>query len=258
MPLIDAILPHAAPFALALARVSGIFFFTPALSGPVVPVRIKALVVVALTLAVYPAIGAGMPGAPVDLITLAPMIVGELLVGAAIGLLVAIPVLAAQMGGLIIGQQMGLGLGVVFNPALNSDGDTVGQVLFFMALALFLALGGLDLAHGAVLESFNNVPLGALTAGAAPVDLLVGVLASGFDLALRVAAPVLVILMLETVSTGVLMKTVPQLNILTFGFPIKIIASALAIVGALPFISEAVRADALAAIDAVFLWVRSL
>ena len=258
MPMLDAILPHVAPFVLALSRVGGIFFFTPALSGPLVPMQMKALFVIALTLAVYPAVTPPDPGLPLDLIVLAPMIVGELLIGMAIGLIVAIPVMSVQMGGLIIGQQMGLGLGVVFNPALNNDGDTVGQILFFLALAIFIAIGGLDLAHRAILETFRHVPLGSLSLSAAPLDVLVGIVASGFGLALRVAAPVLVILMLETVSTGVLMKTVPQLNILTFGFPIKIVASILVLLGALPFLDQAIREETLAAIDTAFLWARSL
>ena len=260
MPILDAILPHVAPFALVLSRIGGIFMFTPALSGPLVPMRIKAMIVAALALVVYPAVAASAPApvGPVDLISLAPMILGEVVIGMAIGLIVAIPVISVQMGGLIMGQQMGLGLGAVYNPALDSTGDTLGQILFYLALTVFLSLGGLNLVHSAVLNTFDRVPLGTFTAGRAPLDLLTGVIASGYGLAIRVAAPVLAILMLETLSTGVLMKTVPQLNVLTFGFPIKIVAAMSALLGALPFIDHAVREEAVRVLNSVLFWAQSL
>ncbi len=257
MPIVDAVMPYVVPFALVLARLSGLFIFTPGVSGPLIPVPIKALIVIAMTLAVFPAIGAA-PVGDVTLVTLAPMMLGELIIGSAIGLIIAIPIMSVQMAGLIVGQQMGLGLGVVFNPALDSDGDIVGQILFFLALAVFLTLGGLEIAHAAVLHTFDRVPLGAFAMGRAPLDLLVGVVGSGMGLAFRVAAPVLVILMLETLATGVLMKTVPQLNVLTFGFPIKIVAATVVLIGALPFIDQAFREELLGAVGAVLNWADTL
>lgn len=258
MPILEFILPHVTPFALVLARIGGIFIFAPALGSPVIPMQVKALLVLALSFVVYPSVAAGAPVGDFDMISIAPMVLGETLVGLSIGLIVAVPVMSVQMGGLIIGQQMGLGLGTVYNPAIDSDGDIVGQVLFYLALAIFMAIGGLELMHTAVVRTFEHVPLGAFAAGQAPLDLLTGMVASGYELAFRVAAPVLCIIMLETISTGVLMKTVPQLNVLTFGFPIKIVAAAMALIAALPFIDNVVRDETLTVLDRVFLWVQAL
>lgn len=258
MPLLDAILPHVTPFALALARVSGIFLFAPILGSPIIPTRVKALLVVALTFVIYPTVASTPIAGHVDLITLAPMILGETVIGLAIGLVVAIPVMSVQMGGLIVGQQMGLGLGTVYNPAIDSEGDILGQILFYMALTVFLSAGGLELMHTALVRTFDHVPLGGFALERAPIDLLTGVIASGYGLAIRVAAPVLAIIMLETISTGVLMKTVPQLNVLTFGFPIKIIAGMIALIVALPFILDTISEVLLEVLNQVFLWVNTL
>ena len=43
MPLIEAILPHAPAFVVVLARVGGLFIFTPLLSSASVPLRVRAL-----------------------------------------------------------------------------------------------------------------------------------------------------------------------------------------------------------------------
>ena len=43
-----------------------------------------------------------------------------------------------------------------------------------------------------------------------------------FSLGLKIAAPVVIVLLLVSASMGVIVKTVPQLNVLVVGFPIKI------------------------------------
>ena len=43
-----------------------------------------------------------------------------------------------------------------------------------------------------------------------------------FATGVRIAAPVIVVLLLVSASMGVIVKTVPQLNVLVVGFPVKI------------------------------------
>ncbi len=50
--------------------------------------------------------------------------------------------------------------------------------------------------------------------------------------------PILVILFMENIATGFIMKTIPALNIMAFGFPIKILAGLAVIIGALTLMSE--------------------
>ena len=60
----------------------------------------------------------------------------------AFGILFAGEATPSQIGGLLMGQQMGLGFARLYNPSLEDDADVLGQVLFFMALAGFLLVGG--------------------------------------------------------------------------------------------------------------------
>ena len=94
-----------------------------------------------------------------------------------------------QTGGLAMGQQMGLGFARFYNPAVDDEADIIGQVLFFMALAMFLAIGGPDAMVLAVLNSFKHIPLGQFALEADFIALLTGMLLSVLEIALRVAAP---------------------------------------------------------------------
>jgi len=55
------------------------------------------------------------------------------------------------------------------------------------------------------------------------VDMVVGLLGVVFDMAIRIAAPMLCIIFLESVAMGFISRTVPQMNILSVGFIVRIL-----------------------------------
>lgn len=96
--------------------------------------------------------------------------------------------------------------------------------MFLLAMMMFLVLGGHRVMFQSLIETFDRVPLGGFTGHGAVVELMVGLLGSMFDLSLRVAAPLLCLIFLQTISLGFIARTVPQMNILTIGFPLRIMA----------------------------------
>ena len=101
MNAIETLSQHLVPAAMVVARVSGLAIQGPVLSSPAIPVRIKALLVVSIGLAVYPSVAASadLP-TNLSLAAAAPLIVLELGIGVFIGFMASMPLLAAQFGGL--------------------------------------------------------------------------------------------------------------------------------------------------------------
>lgn len=259
MPIYDAILPHAGPFLLVLSRIAGLFFFAPLLSSRSIPTQVKVMVALALTAAVYPLVPSPAPWPPVfDLVTVGALFASEALIGLTIGILAAVPLMCVQLGGLMMGTQMGLGIAQTLNPATDISGDNIGQMLFYLTLAAFLTVGGLELIVGAVLVTFERVPLGGLGPRDMPIDLLVGLLTSGFAMAMRIALPVLMIIFLESIAMGFLMKTVPSLNIMSFGFPLRVLVGLFTLVAALDFISSTIADELGRAVEAWTGWAMNL
>ncbi|TVQ62793.1 MAG: type III secretion protein [Phycisphaerales bacterium] len=259
MPVYDQLLDHVPVFFATLARLAGLFIFAPVLGSPAIPARVKVLLVLALTAAVYPTLNLhDMVPLRLSLIELAPVMATEALIGLSIGLIAAMPLISVQMGGLLMGQQMGLGLANIYNPAIDSEADIAGQLLFYMAMGVFLTLGGLDILHASIVMSFDRVPIGGFGATETPLLVLTGLIATGFELAVRVAAPVLCIIFLETVAMGFIMKTVPQINILSFGFPIRIMMGIGALLFSLHVIQEATGVDVEDSLMLAMEWIASL
>jgi flagellar biosynthetic protein FliR len=242
-----SLLDHVGPFCLTLFRLSGVFLVAPILASTMIPATARALLVAALAAAIYPTLPA-VQQKPIDLdlLTLGWAVAGETLVGFCIGLLMMMPLAAVQLSGLLMGHQMGFGLAQVYNPALEADTDILGDLLSYIALGVFLAIGGLESLFLATARTFSAVPLGSvITSGAdagtlAPVELLAGVLAAGFELAVRVSLPVMGIILIETLAVAFLSKTMPQLNIMSIGFAIKIVLGLGAIVAGLTSMHTAI------------------
>ncbi len=151
-----------------------------------------------------------------------PMIALEMLIGIIIGYGAMIPMAAMQMAGKIIDQQLGLGLGGVYNPDLGSDGGMTGQFYFVLSIFLFLIFGGHQIMLMIVVESFDVIPLGGFILTGEMVTSVISLLDVMMDMALKVGAPILCILFLQQIAMGFIARTLPQMNILSIGFAIRI------------------------------------
>jgi len=177
-------------FVLVLARLTGLFIFAPLLSSPIVPRQLKVLLAVGMAAAIFPMLYASQTlPTRIDLYELVPLMAGELMIGLSIGVLASIPLMSAQLAGIIMGQQMGLGLASVYNPSIDFEGDSLGQILFFVALASYLAAGGLEVVYSTMLTTFERVPIGGFGIANAPLDVLTSIVSSGFDVAVRMSMP---------------------------------------------------------------------
>lgn len=227
---LEHFIPHVFPFLLVLFRTAAIFMFAPMFGSSVIPIRVKLLLSLALSVCIYPVI-------PFQLIVfdsifaLAFAVAMEMLIGLAIGYGASLPLVAMQVGGQMMGHQLGLGLAQVFNPEFNEQTEVLSQFLFMMALAIFLVLNGHHAVLHALAGSFESVPLGGYVPDGTLVGLVTGLLGSMFELGMRVAAPLLCLIFLETVAMGFVARTVPQLNILSLGFPLRILVGLFLLMG---------------------------
>jgi len=259
---LESQLDRVVPMLLVLCRMSGLFIAAPLLSSISVPRQAKALIVLIATAAVFPMVEAIAPAPPVVLTLwgLAPIIVAELAVGFVIGVLAVLPVLAMQAGGHVMGFQMGLSIASVYNPQIDGQSDLLGEFLYIIGIGLFAVLGGFDVLLLALFSSFERVPLGTLgiLAEGPPLDVYLGVLTSGFELALRISTPVTATSMLLLLAMGFVMKTMPQINILSVGFAMKIVVGLVAIIVGLLVIADAGQEHMIEAFDALLGWMDSL
>ena len=252
MPLVA----HLPGWALVLFRITGLFFFAPVFGSRAVPAKVKAMLALGLSFCVYPLLlGPGhaasahftaMLGHGLSLWTLIGTVAAELMVGLVIGYGATMPLLGMQLGGRVIDQQLGLGLAGVLNPEFDEQTGVISEFFFILALTIFLILGGHRLVIGCMVGSFERIPPGGFVTDADTVGLVLGLVVTIFDLSLRVAAPVLCLIFLETIAMGFIARTVPQMNILSIGFALRIVMGTTMLIGAVS-VTTAVYTDSLGA-----------
>ena len=258
MPInLEPLMQFLPGWLLVLFRITGIFLAAPVFSSTGIPRRVKVLLALGLSFCVYPMLhpvlwapgGASaalltqMQGSGLSLPRMAGAVASELLIGLVIGLGASLPIAGMQLAGQVIDQQLGTGLGGLINPDQQTQTTAVSQTYYLMATMFFLALGGHRILVMTLLDSYHSTPLGGFRADGQVLTLTVGLLTAMFELALRVAAPVLGLVFLETVAMGFVARTVPQLNILSVGFPLRLILGMGLIAGAVT-VQSGVFADA--------------
>lgn len=256
---IDAILPHVVPLTLVFFRLAGLFMMAPMLSSMGVPARVKIFLAAALACAVYPTVPAAWHHMPDPTwMSLLPMVVCETMIGAIMGFVAALPLLALEMAGVISGQQMGFGLARVYNPELDADTDVLGQLIFYLGLGAFLALCGLETLFVCVSSTFERVPPGGLTLSQTPLEGVVAVLTSGLELAVRVAAPVIGTILLIVIIFGAVGKTMPQINIMSVGFSAKVLAGLTVLAASVHAAEVAIGDEVAAVLSCAAAWAAAL
>lgn len=209
-------------FTLILLRVSVVLFMFPVFSGIMVPRSVKAGLSLMMTLLLFPIVDLNPGLFPNTALESATMILSELVLGMIIGLTVRLFLGAIQLGGQLIGFQMGFAIANVLDPETGSQGSILGQFGYWIAVLLFLVLNGHHILLQALANSFSIVPVGSLGLGEGIFRAIVDAAGEMFVMAVKVGAPAIAALLLTSAAFGIVAKVVPQVNVLIVAFPIKI------------------------------------
>ena len=205
-------------FTLVLTRVSGLVMTAPIFGTPDVPVRVRALLAVALALLITPMYSGTTVDDPGTLPNYLVYIGGEALIGLLLGLGIVILFTGVQVAGQIISQLSGMALADVFSPGFDANVPMFSQLLYFIAMAVFVLIDGHRLVMAALLDTFYQIPPGAGGLSGSVVETLTTILTQSFSLGIRAGAPIMTALLLSTLVLGLISRTMPQLNIIAIGF----------------------------------------
>ncbi len=207
---------------LIMARLTGLMLAAPVFSSRAIPRRIKAAFVMVSACVLLPMVSAATPP-QISLGVVVGGMVVEMLIGAAIGLVVTMMASGVEYAANLVGQQAGLSLAQVYDPTLNQETSELGQlysIVFFMS---FLLVGGHRAMFAALLDTFKCIPPLSFVMGESLVATLTQVMNSALALGIRIGAPVMLSMLVLILIMGFLSRTIPQLNVLTIGFNLKVV-----------------------------------
>lgn len=215
---------------LALVRVSGMIVFAPFFSSSALPVRTKAVLVLAIAFLLAPLVAA-LPNAHAEIGFAA--LLGELAVGLVYGLTLALLNEMLLFAGQIAGVQFSFSLVNLLDPSTHIETPLLGDLFQLMGTLVILAAGLDRILLASLIRSFHAVPLG--TYGLAPVSGLAIVQAAGgiFLAGVELAAPVIAGTMLVEVAVALLGRLSPQLPVMSLTVPLKTLTGFAILAGSL-------------------------
>jgi flagellar biosynthetic protein FliR len=217
-------------------RLSGLVMVSPLWRILPIPSTARVVIVVVWAIAILPPATPGY--LPVPELHLLPL-VAEFAVGALLGIVPALIIGAASVAGDVVGLQSGLTLGNTLSPTMPDLGEGWSVLYGWMALALFLVLGG-DVAMLAVTRrSFDSLPPGMPWAWVGTLPAIVELPALIIQLGLMLAAPLIVTLFVANLALGMVNRAIPSFNVMMSAFPVTIGASIIVAMLGLPLTASA-------------------
>lgn len=219
MNLLDAVRSDFISHLAIFLRISSFLVAIP-LFGPGVPSLAKLGLGALLTLLIRPVVP--VPPLPEELLEYALVVVGEVAVGLAMGLVVTTVMAALYVAGQFIDVPMGFGMVNVVDPQTGAQIPVIAQFQFVIAMLLLFVVNGHHVLLRVLAESFVALPIGGAGVGGGMVEVVTQVFSAMFLLGLRIALPVMGALFIADVSLGIVARAVPQINVFFVGFPLKI------------------------------------
>lgn len=226
--------------AVMLPRTAAVLIVAPFFDPRVVPGFVRAGLAGLLALFLAPMASAL---GPMSLGTWIVVVLKEAFIGVLLGLAFGIFVWAIESVGDLIDFQTGAGNAAFFDPVAGHESGPTGDFLRHLAIALFVSAGGLVLLVGALVESFQWWPVASLLpdAGAVLADYTIRQGDTLFTWIVKLATPVLLVLLLVDLGMGLIGRAAPQLNVFISAQALKSLLSVLMLALFLFFVYESLQ-----------------
>lgn len=210
-------------FVLVLMRMTAFVISSAVLGAPNISIQLKILLCLALTMLLYPVVRVGN----VDYLVISDQIIlltaREILIGLTLGFLTRLFFFAVAMTGDLVSLTVGLNASQLFNPAMGHSGSILEQFYSVIGTLVFFCLDGHHMLIAALAQSFDLIPVSSLTLNVGVYGELATLAQAVLVLAIKMASPVIVAILITNLSMGILGRAVPQINVLVTSMQVTII-----------------------------------
>ncbi len=214
-------------FMLVLCRCAGAVMLLPGLGEEEPPAMVRGGLALGLAILLVPLEAPTFPHPPSSILVLAGMVTCELLVGGLLGWLARVLALALPAAGQIVSLMTGLSSVLQPDAVLGAQSAAIGRLFALLAPVLILASGLYALPLQALAGSYSMFPPGTGLPSGDLVEVAVRAVSGGFSLALRLAAPFILLSIVWQVGLGMLSRLVPSIQVYFASMPGQVLGGLL-------------------------------
>ncbi len=226
-------------FLLVFIRLVGITITSPIFSSSIIPTQVIISLVFLVAIILFPFASQYFQiKIPIDTWSYILLLLNELFIGFSIGLFISIIFTSFQVAGELFSYQMGLGISEVLDPLSEVEVPVVSQVFQVFAMLIFIAINGMEYEILVLKKSFELVKYVDFSTKINIIMPQVIILFRDlFLIALQIAIPIVITLLILNITLGIISKFAPQVNIFMVGINIQVIVGLILILIYIPFFS---------------------
>jgi flagellar biosynthetic protein FliR len=232
---------EAALVVLEAIRITGMIIVAP-LGWTQAPVRVKAALVVLLTLAAHGEFGQ-IPVSEGPLEGLAVCAASEFVLGVAIGFVPRLIIAAVEIAGEQIAPMMGMGVAQIFDPMAHGSQNVVTAILRNLSVLLGVLVGLHRVIIGAVIGSFRAVPAGSFQSTRNLTELVLLMTNDAVGTGVKLAIPLVAVLLVTQVALAFVSRAAPAMQVFSIGFAVTTSVGAVLLMATLPDFGYDVAAE---------------
>lgn len=224
-------------FVFVMTRIGAAMVAAPLFGMASVPYQVRVVVTGAIALLIC----AWTPVvSPPALLSLAGMlsVANEVLLGLALGFVLQLTFAAPTLAAEIIGGGMGMSMATTADPVSGASSPALGQYFAVVLTVIFLGTGAHLNWIALLVESYVAFPPGSAWFAPERFEQMTQFASMMFITALLIALPVTLILLLVQVTTGIISRSAPALNLFSLGLPAGVLAGLTAMVAAAPLLTD--------------------
>jgi flagellar biosynthetic protein FliR len=207
-----------------LVRPGLLMISAPPFGAAYAPPQVKIGLTVLLALALLPTIAVPQSSSSGSM---ALVLLREAAIGLALGLSIRAFIAAIELAGHLAGFQIGLSYSAIVDPQSGVRNNLISTLYVNMALVIFLLTNGHHAFLRALNASYETLPIGTGQVSASLPAAVVGMLGLVFTLGTRLAAPLVLVLIVCEVGMALVARAAPMLNLMAVGAPARLIVGLL-------------------------------
>lgn len=222
MPLEQFLPLQTYAFLMIFVRLAATVMLLPGVGEAFAPVRVRLLFALLLSIVSAPMIQPYVPPEPSSELSLFVLLAGEFIIGVYLGLISRIMLLTLDTAGRFISFSIGIANAQIFNPSIANQASIPGLLLTTMGIMVLFATNMHHTLIIAVIDSYTLFPPSQIIPSGDLAMVIARVVADSFQIALRLAAPFIVISLIFFMGLGMLARLMPQLQIFFIGLPVQL------------------------------------
>ena len=215
-------------WTLIIMRVSGFVLVNPILSRRGIPGIVKSGIIMALSIFLI-SYGGDQTVAAAGMVEYVFLLLKEFVIGYLIGFIVSLFQYIIMMAGGIIDYMMGLSMATVYDPQSGSSMALTASLLNYMFVLVLFAVDGHVALFRVLIMMREILPYGSFTINPNTLPMMLELFAQCTLLGVQMAFPIIALELLGESGVGILMRTIPQINIFAINIQTKIIVGLLAV-----------------------------